>query len=109
MADLSKIDFADWFAVVVGGMVSGVGAAMAWFSSSKRRMHDRLSAMDCVMAGWNDRHAKHTTDIAVIQTCQESTAKQLDAIGITTRDTNENLKELSQTITQVLLAIQAKK
>jgi hypothetical protein len=109
VADPTKLDFADWFSVVVAAIVSGVGAAMAWFSGSKRRIHGKIADVEAAMTLWNDRHAKHSTDIAVIETCQENTAKQLESISLTTRDTNENLKELSQTVTQVLLAIQAKK
>ena len=109
MADPTRLDFSDWFAVVATGIVSGIGGAMAWFNSSKHRLHTRMTEMEQTMGTWNEKHAHHSTDIAVVQTCQENTAKQLELIGITTRDTNENLKELSQTVTQVLLAIQAKK
>jgi ABC-type nickel/cobalt efflux system permease component RcnA len=109
VADPSKLDFSDWFAVVSAALVSGVGAAMAWFSAGKNRMNARLDFLEADMRQWDQKHADHTTEIAVVQTCQENTARQLEEIGITTRDTNENLKELSQTVTQVLLAIQGKK
>jgi hypothetical protein len=109
VADPSKLDFSDWFSVVVASLLTGMGGAMAWFSGSKRRMHTKIAVVEEAMSLWHERHAKHSTDIAVIQTCQENTAQQLEAISVTTRDTNENLKELGQTVTQVLLAIQAKK
>lgn len=109
MADPTKLDFADWFSVVGTAIVSGIGGAMAWFSSSKRRMHGRINSLEAAMILWNEKHAVHTTEIAVVQTCQENTAKQLELINETTRDTNASIKELSQTITQVLLAVQARR
>ena len=102
MADPTKLDFADWFAVVSAGILSGVGGAMAWFNSSKKDIHRRLESVEDSMSG-------HHTNLAVLQSCQENTEKRLDEIGETTRDTNQSLKELSQTVTQVLLAIQAQK
>ena len=58
------------------------------------------------MKNWHNKHAVHDTDIAVVKTCQENTSEQLAKINETTRDTNENLKELSQQMTQMLLAMQ---
>lgn len=109
MADPSKLDFSDWFAVAVAALISGVGGAMAWFSASTTRMTTRLDTMEADMEQWDQKHATHDTDIAVVKTCQENTARQLEEIRVTTRDTNENLKALSQTVTQALLAFQAKK
>ena len=109
MPDTSKLDFADWFTVVATALVSGVGGAMAWFNSSNNKRDARMDFLEADMRKWDESHAKHSTEIAVMETCQENTARQLESIGQTTRDTNENLKELSQTVTQVLLAIQAKK
>jgi ABC-type nickel/cobalt efflux system permease component RcnA len=104
-----KLDFADWFAVVATALVSGIGGAMAWFNSSKKRMDARMDFLEADMRKWDESHAKHSTDIAVMETCQENTEKHLADIGLTTRDTNEKIEVLSRTVTQVLLAIQAKK
>jgi len=109
VADPSKLDLSDWVSIIGSSCIAGVGAAMAWFNGSKNKLHARLDFLEADMRKWDESHAKHSTEIAVVQTCQENTAMQLEAIGLTTRDTNENLKELSQTVTQVLLAIQAKK
>jgi hypothetical protein len=95
--------------VVATALVSGVGGAMAWFNSSNNKRDARMDFLEADMRNWDAAHAKHSTDIAVIETCQEATAKHLESIWQTTRDTNENLKELSQTVTQVLLALQGKK
>ena len=108
MADPTKLDFADWFALVATAILSGIGGAMGWFSASKRRMHDRITGVETAMREWHEKHADHTTEIAVMKSCQENTAERLETINQTTRDTNESLKELSQTVTQVLIALQKK-
>lgn len=102
MADPTKFDFADWFSVVATALLSGVGGAMAWFNSTKKDIHRRLHSMETSMTD-------HHTNLAVLQTCQENTEKRLDEIGETTRDTNQSLKELSQMMTQALLALRGKK
>jgi hypothetical protein len=109
VADPSKLDFSDWFALISASILAGISGAMGWFSRTKRIMDERISKVEVSMRSWDGKHAEHSRDLAVVQTCQENTEKQLEAIVITTRDTNENLKELSNTVTQVLLAIQAKK
>ena len=109
MADPAKLDISDWVSVIGSAVVAGIGASMAWFISSKNRLHARLDFVEADMRKWDEAHAGHTTDIAIMKTCQENTAERLETINQTTRDTNENLKELSQTVTQVLLALQQKK
>lgn len=109
MADPSRLDYSDWLSIVGASVVSGIGAAMAWFNSSKNRLNARLDFVEADMRKWDESHAQHTTEIAIVKTCQENTAERLEAINQTTRDTNENVKELNQTVTQVLLALQQKK
>lgn len=109
MADPSKLDLSDWISVIGASVLSGVGAAAAWFNSSKNRLHARLDFVEADMRKWDEAHAIHTTEIAIVKTCQENTAERLELINQTTRDTNENVKELNQTVTQVLLALQQKK
>ena len=98
MADPNKLDFADWFSIVGTAIISGIGGAMAWFASSKRELQRRLTLVEDEMNG-------HKTNLAVLQTCQENTEKRLDEIGETTRDTNQSLKEMNQTITQLLMML----
>jgi hypothetical protein len=109
VADPSKFDLSDWISIIGASALSGIGAAMAWFNSSKNRLNARLDFVEADMRKWDESHAGHTTEIAIVKTCQENTAERLEIINQTTRDTNENMKELSQTITQVLLALQQKK
>ena len=113
MADPSKLDFADWFTVIAtaitGGIAAGIGSAMAWFNKSKQELHTKMTTMEGEMRKWDEAHADHNTQLAVMQNCQKNTEDRLDTIGETTRDTNENLKELSKTMTDVLLAMQARK
>lgn len=109
MADPTRLDFADWFSVVATAIVSGIGGAMAWFASSKRDLYKKFAALEDNMKGFDAMHADHNTSLAVLQTCQRNTEERLEAIVETTHDTNQSLKELSQTVTQVLIAIQSQK
>ena len=102
-----KLDFADWFSVVGTAIISGIGGAMAWFNYNKRQLNERMEHMEDQMKTWQEKQATHTTSLAVLQTCQENTERQLEQISETTRDTNENLKELGNTITQILLKVQS--
>jgi len=109
VADPSKLDFADWFSVVVAAVLSGMAGAMGWFRGSKKDLESRMLEVETDMRNWDKANADHQTQLAVLQTCQSNTQERLGSIDETTRDTNQSLKELSQTVTQVLLAIQAKK
>ena len=107
MAD-HKLDLDDWFAVVVAALVSGVGGAMAWFNSSKRKMHERIDLLESNMREWDDRHADHNTQLAVLTTCQSNTVKQLEQISESTLEINRDVKALAERITQIVIAVQAK-
>ena len=113
MADPSKLDFADWFTVIAtaitGGIAAGIGSAMAWFNKSKQELHTKMTTMEGEMRKWDEAHADHNTQLAVIQNCQKNTENNLEAISLTTRDTNEKIEVLNQTVMKALLAIQAKK
>ena len=109
MPDTSKLDFADWFTVVATALVSGIGGAMAWFNSSNNKRDARMDFLEADMRNWDAAHADHKTQLAVIQNCQKNTENNLEAISLTTRDTNEKIEVLNQTVMKALLAIQAKK
>jgi SpoVK/Ycf46/Vps4 family AAA+-type ATPase len=109
VADPTKFDLSDWVSIIGASVLSGIGAAAAWFNSSKNRLHARLDFVEADMRKWDESHALHTTEIAIVKTIQENTSEQLEKINITTRDTNDNLKELSQQMTQILLSIQSRK
>ena len=82
---------------------------MAWFNSNKNRMNARIDFLEADMRKWDENHAEHSTQLAVLTNCQENTAQSLVEIKVTTRDTNEALKELGTTLTQALLSIQEKR
>jgi septal ring factor EnvC (AmiA/AmiB activator) len=106
VADPSKFDLSDWFSVIVtsiaSGIVAGITSAMGWFRRTKLDMYDRITLVEGEMRDWNESHAKHETQLAVMQTCQQNTEERLDAIDRTTRDTNQNLQELSKTIVTLI-------
>ena len=101
MANPDKLDFADWFSIVGTALVTGIGGAMAWFNRSKRDIYTKLESME-------DTVKDHATNLAVLQTSQENTEHRLEEIVETTRDTNHTVKELGQTIMQLLLDMKSK-
>ena len=80
MSDPAKLDFSDWLQVAVGSMVSGIAAAMAWFSGEKRVMHDRMDKMEGAMRCWDESQSDHKTQLAVLETCQRNTEERLDEL-----------------------------
>jgi len=109
VADPSKLDLSDWISIIGSSIIAGVGGAMAWFNGSKNKLHARLDFLEADMRKWDESHADHSTQIAVLTNCQDNTEKSLVQIKETTRDTNESIKDLSKTVTQVLLSIQERK
>lgn len=103
----TPLDVGDWIGIV-GVIGGGVGTLLAWFRSSQKKIHDRIDHVEGDMKDWDKLHADHATQLAVVKTCQENTRANLETIQETTRDTNANLKDLAETVTQVLLAIKAK-
>ena len=105
-ANPSQLDFADWFSVVSAAIVSGILSAMGWFAASKRKLVERIGKTEELMKELSEKHANHATQLAVLQQCQKTTEERLEAINETTRDTNQDLKKLNETLTQVLLKMQ---
>lgn len=93
--------------VVVSVVLVGMGGAMGWFKWKHQQLNTRLDAVE----GTVSRHvlestkdySNHTTQLAVIQTCQEETKRRLEGIEETTRDTNQKLDTL---VRDVITAIQ---
>lgn len=94
MADPSKLDFSDWFAVAVAAIVSGMVGAMGWFSSTSRKLDERIMGVEAEMREWDAKQAAHSTDLAVVKTCQENTAERLAEITEATHATNHKLDRL---------------
>jgi chromosome segregation ATPase len=104
MADPSKLDFADWFAVVTTGLVTGIGGAMAWFSHQTKKMDERMGQVEENAEKWDARHAEHVTQLAVIHTNQDHMTERLDEIRTAANSTNEKLDELAGNIVKVLMS-----
>ena len=66
------VTMSDVITVVVTG-IAGVGSAMAWFSHAKKELHTRMAEMECKMEGFTDLHAEHSTQLAVVKSCQANT------------------------------------
>lgn len=106
VANVSPLDAGEWVGIIglIGG---GIGALAALFRSNNGKIHGRIDGVEVEMKEWDKLHADHATQLAVVKVCQENTRDRLEKIDETTRDSNQNLKDLSETVTKVLLAIQA--
>lgn len=108
MANPVGLDTGDWIGLIVTCLIAGAGGAMAFFRRGTQKLNDRIDLVEEDMKEWDKLHAEHNTQLAVVKTCQENTQERLEQIDETTRDTNQSIKDLSNTLTQVLLAIQNK-
>lgn len=108
MNDPRSLDIGDWVGLAGTALLAGIGGAMAWFRTSTAKLHARMQTVEDEMKEWDRLHAAHTTQLAVVETCQQNTAERLGKIDETTRDTNAKIEHLNETLTQVLLAIQRK-
>lgn len=94
----SPLDPGEWIGVaglvvvVGGGVVGGIRAIT-------KKIHDRIDSVEGDMKEWDKLHAAHTTELAVVKTCQENTRVTLDEIKETAAKVNDKLDK-------VLLAIQ---
>ena len=91
MSDPRHLDYSDWFQVVTGGLLSGIGGAMAWFRGEKRKLNDRVQKVEELCTG-------QQTQLTVLRICQENTQERLEEIGQNSRDTNEKLSDVQTTL-----------
>ena len=105
MSDPVKLDASDWLAATVTGVVAGVGGAMAWFAGSKNKLTARMDAQEVRMNIHTEKHFSHETQLAVIHTNQDHLSHRLDEIRECTRDTNDKITTLTETVTQILMVI----
>lgn len=91
MSDPTKLDFADWFAVVATAILSGIGGAMAWFNSTKKTILARVDTMERSVDA-------HVTQLAVIHTNQDHITNRLEEIREMTQDTSRKLDTLMERI-----------
>jgi hypothetical protein len=107
--DPSKLDVSDYFGAAVTGIIAGIGGAMAWFIGAKNKITERMDTQErdlkIRLDGQDVELNKHTTQLAVIHTNQDHMSNRLDEIRECTNTTNEKLGDLSETLTQVLLAV----
>lgn len=107
VADLKSLDVGEWVGIL--GLVSAaIGTAAAWFRSSQNKVHVRIDFVEAEMKEWSKVNAAQDVQLERVKTCQENTRITLDDLKDTTKDTNEKVSKLSETVTQVLLALQGK-
>lgn len=92
------LSLAEWFSAAVAAILAGLTGAMGWFNRTKKHMHARLATVEGKMEGHildsTTKHGDHQTKIAVLETCQENTARQLEQLNETTNDVNKKLDAL---------------
>ena len=80
MATPNGLDLGDWLSLIAGGVLSGIGGAMAWFRGEKKLIHARMEKLEGDMQGYTEGHRDHTTQLAVIESCQRNTERRLDEL-----------------------------
>ena len=65
---------------IVGGIMAGLGSAMAWFRSSNAKRDQLIAELDERMTNYEAIRSNQATQIAVIQTCQANINEKMDDI-----------------------------
>ena len=106
MSDPSKLDTAEWVGILglIGGFITGIAA---WIHRMTKPYNDRIAALEGTVYGVPGQEG-HDTKLAVIRANQDHMTNRLDEIRECTNTTNEKLSDLSDTLTQVLLAVRKK-
>ena len=95
MSDLPKgMELSDWLLFIITSMVSGVGTAMAWFRTAKKKMYERIAEMEGKISMHTDLHAKTATDMALLHLNQDHITERLEEIKETTARTRDTLDEV---------------
>ena len=96
------LDLGNWvLELLTAAVIAAMGWIVAAFNRSKHQIEARVDALE------RDT-GTHDTRLAVAQTCQENTERRLTEIKETTKDTNEKLDTLSNTLTAMLVALKTK-
>lgn len=77
---------------------------MAWFNHQTKETEERLKQIEANAETWNERHAEHVTQLAVIHTNQDHMTERLDEIRTAATTTNEKLDVLAENIVKVLMS-----
>ena len=80
MAPSNGLDLGDWLSLIAGGVLSGIGGAMAWFRGEKKLIYARMEKLEGDMQCYTEGHRAHTTQLAVIESCQRNTERRLDEL-----------------------------
>jgi septal ring factor EnvC (AmiA/AmiB activator) len=103
VADPHGLDLGNWaLELAMAAVVAVLGWAMAVLNRGRQLTERRLDDLE-------KETGAHETQLAVVQNCQINTERRLTEIKDVTRDTNEKLHELANTLTDVLLAIKTTK
>lgn len=100
-------DVGEWIGVI--GLLSvGIGALASLFRGNNKKIHDRITEVEDTVKEATKTVNDHAVQLERVTTCQENTRDRLEKIDETTKETHQEMKSLSETVTKVLLAIQVK-
>ena len=89
-------------AVIVTSILSGIGAAMAWFTGSKKLLHLRIDGVKADLDRVAQQKASHDVRLERVETCQENTSAALSELKSGQSKINEKLDEHYRDMMQAL-------
>ena len=92
------ITLGEWLAAAVATILSALGGTLGGMKYGKSHLLGQIGVL-------KEDMNNHATELAVLKTCQANTEDRLSEIKDTTRDTNNEIKQLGQNITQILLSL----
>ena len=92
------ITIGEWLAAAVATILSALGGTLGGMRYGKTQLLLQIGAL-------RDDMNNHTTQLAVLKTCQANTEARLGEIKETTEATNAEVKQLNQNLTQILISM----
>lgn len=88
----------DWFAVIVTGMMTGIGSAMAWVSGKERAIRkdlgDRMAAIESIQFKHADIQSEQKIELAVIHSNHTHLTERIDEVREIGLSAHRKLDEL---------------
>jgi len=94
--------------IAASAIMVGIGGAMAWFRSQRISIEADVNDLRCEIRSQIDDLHENDRDIAVMKTEIRNNVERLEEIHDSTKETNQKLDRLADTLTTVLLAVNRK-
>ena len=92
------ITIGEWLAAAVATILSALAGTFGGMRYGKSQLIAEIGGLKVDMN-------THATELAVLKTCQANTEARLDEIKETIGDTNTEVKQLNQNLTQILISL----